>query len=90
MMHAVGGRILFVDLGTGEVRKVDTTEEMIREYLGGDGLAVKLFTEAMSPEVEAFDPRNVLVFAPGLFTGTKCKRIISFSVRESFLENNSG
>ncbi len=68
-MHAIGGRLLFVDLGSGEVRKEETPEDLVRDYLGGDGLAVKLFTDAMSPEVEAFDPRNVLVFAPGLFTG---------------------
>ncbi len=69
MMHARGGKILFVDLGSGDIRKEETPEEMTRTYLGGEGLAAKLFTDAMSPEVEAFDPRNVLVFAPGLFTG---------------------
>jgi len=68
-MHALGGNLLFVDLSTEEVRKEETPEGLIRDYLGGDGLATKLFTDAMSPEVEAFDPENVLVFAPGLFTG---------------------
>jgi aldehyde:ferredoxin oxidoreductase len=68
-MHAVGGKILYVDLTSGEVRTEETTSDMVKEYFGGDGLAVKLFTDNMDPSVEPFDGSNVLVFAPGLFTG---------------------
>lgn len=69
MMHAVGGKILFVDLGTGETRTQEFTERLIREYLGGDGLAVRLFIDSMDAMADPFDPANVLIFAPGLFTG---------------------
>ena len=68
-MHAVGGKILYVDLTSGEVRTEEVTPDLVKKYLGGDGLAVKLFTDNMDPSVEPFDDKNVLVFAPGLFTG---------------------
>lgn len=68
-MDARGGKILYVDLTTGKIRSRSTPEEMVRDYLGGEGFAVKLFYDAMDPKLDAFDPKNVLVVAPGLFTG---------------------
>lgn len=68
-MDARGGKILYVDLTTGKIRLRSTPEELVRDYLGGEGFAVKLFYDAMDPKLDAFDPKNVLVVAPGLFTG---------------------
>jgi aldehyde:ferredoxin oxidoreductase len=68
-MHAIGGKILYVDLTSGEVRTEEVTPDLVKKYLGGDGLAVRLFTDNMDPSVEPFDDKNVLVFTPGLFTG---------------------
>ncbi len=68
-MYALGGKILFVDLTTGKMRAENTPEDLIRDYLGGEGFAVRLFYDAMDPKLDAFDSKNVLVVAPGLFTG---------------------
>jgi len=61
--------LLFIDLSSGSIRKEGTSQHLLREYLGGDGLATRLFTKRMIPGMDAFDPRNVLVLAPGLFNG---------------------
>ncbi|MFP4545576.1 MAG: aldehyde ferredoxin oxidoreductase family protein [Methanomassiliicoccales archaeon] len=68
-MHGIGGRILHVDLNTGESREEKVPEGMVRDYLGGEGFAAKLFTELADPQVDPFDPDNPLVIAPGLFSG---------------------
>jgi len=68
-MHAIGGQILHVDLDSGKVTREPTTETLVKEYLGGDGLAVRLFVDGMEPDTDAFDPGNVLILAPGLFAG---------------------
>lgn len=68
-MDARGGKILCVDLVKGKMKAEKTPEDLIRDYLGGEGFAVKLFYDVMDPKLDAFDPRNVVVVAPGLFTG---------------------
>ncbi|MBM4237152.1 MAG: aldehyde ferredoxin oxidoreductase, partial [Euryarchaeota archaeon] len=68
-MHARGGHILIVNLTSGEIRREKTPKELKADYVGGEGFAVKLFFDRMDPKLDAFDPRNVLVAAPGLLTG---------------------
>ncbi len=63
MTHFVGyaGNILRVDLSTGNVIKVPTAdyEEL---FLGGRGIAAKIYWDEVSPGIKAFDPENRLVF----------------------------
>ena len=68
-MQALRGKLLYVDLTGGKITKEDTPDNLIRDYLGGEGFAVKLFCDAMDPKLDAFDPNNVLVVSAGLFTG---------------------
>ncbi len=69
-MDALGGSILIVDLSEGSVKREKTPDSLIRDYLGGEGFAVRLFCDAMDPNLDAFHPGNVIVVAPGLLTGT--------------------
>jgi len=68
-MYGIGGGILSIDLSNGDVRVDNTDESLIKDYLGGDGLAVRLFVDRADPAVDPFDPANPLVFAPGLLNG---------------------
>ncbi len=61
--------LLHVDLSKGRVRKAPTPPCLISNYLGGNGLAVRLFLESMGPSLDAFHPENILVISPGLFNG---------------------
>ncbi|MEJ2245494.1 MAG: aldehyde ferredoxin oxidoreductase C-terminal domain-containing protein [Acidobacteriota bacterium] len=58
------GRILRVDLTTGEFEKIPTMDYAER-YLGGRGLASRLYWEQVRPETAAFDPGNRLIFMTG-------------------------
>jgi aldehyde:ferredoxin oxidoreductase len=57
-------------LTSGEVRTQEIPEQWFRDYVGGEGVAVRQFYELMDPELDAFDPRQPLIFATGPLTGT--------------------
>jgi aldehyde:ferredoxin oxidoreductase len=56
-------RVLFVDMNTGKIR-IELREDLI-EYLGGVGVASKLFMENLHPELEPTAPEQPIVFAIG-------------------------
>jgi aldehyde:ferredoxin oxidoreductase len=55
-----GGKILNVDLSSGDVTTEPVTAEMARDYIGGSGFSVKLLFERSVPNKDAFDPSNPL------------------------------
>lgn len=63
------GKMLWVDLSSNTLTTVPTTN-YVPKYLGGRGLACKIYWDEMRPEVGAFDPENVLIFTTGPYTGT--------------------
>ncbi|MCK5560227.1 MAG: aldehyde ferredoxin oxidoreductase family protein [Thermoplasmata archaeon] len=69
-MHGYSGMILEVDLTEGEISTSKVTEKMIRNYLGGNGFATKILYDNFKSQTDAFDPENILVITPGVFTGT--------------------
>jgi aldehyde:ferredoxin oxidoreductase len=62
------GSIARVDLSTGAVTDIPT-EEYAEGYLGGRGMATRIYWDAVGPEVQAFDPENRLIFATGPCAG---------------------
>ncbi len=62
--------VLRVNLSTGHIRKEAVPEQIIRNFVGGRGVGTKLVMDNMDPKIDAFDPRNPLVFATGPVTGT--------------------
>jgi aldehyde:ferredoxin oxidoreductase len=68
--EAINGRILNVNLTTGEIEPEDIPEEMYRSVLGGYGLGSRLLFDRIPAGADALGPDNVLGFFPGLLTGT--------------------
>jgi len=62
------GKILKVDLSSNQISTIPTMEYADR-FLGGMGLATKIYWDAVSPDVEAFDPLNCLIFVNGPLAG---------------------
>ncbi len=62
------GRIARVDLSSGTVTHIPT-EEYAQAFLGGQGIATKLYWDEVPPQVKAFDPENRLIFATGPCAG---------------------
>ena len=63
------GRILEVDLTAGKIGTRDT-QLYARDYIGGRALASRIAWEELPPDIDAFDPQNVVIVATGPLTGS--------------------
>ena len=64
------GRILVVDLGSGDIHEERIPGKVFRNYLGGIGLAAKILYERIPAGADPLGPDNILAFVSGLLTGT--------------------
>jgi aldehyde:ferredoxin oxidoreductase len=62
------GRMLRVDLTAASTAEVSTSDYAGR-FLGGRGIAAKIYWDEVSPEAQAFDEGNRLIFALGPLAG---------------------
>ncbi len=62
------GNILKINLSDGSVEKTPTDEYADR-FIGGHGIAAKLYWDMVPPEAKAFEPENCLIYASGPVTG---------------------
>ncbi len=69
-MKGYMGKMVMVDIGKKTVESRRIPEEWFRDYIGGEGVAVRLFYELMDPKWDAFDEKQPLIFATGPLTGT--------------------
>lgn len=74
------GKILEVDLGSGNISTRRLDEKIVRDYVGGRGLGAKLLYDELDPAVEPLSEGNVLVFSAGPLTGTKAPASGRFTV----------
>jgi len=62
------GKILKVDLSSARVSDVPTSDYADR-FIGGRGIAAKIYWDEVPPEAKAFDPENRLMFMTGPLSG---------------------
>ena len=67
---AYNGKILNVNLTTGEITPEQLPEQMYRDYLGGYGLGARLLFDRIPQGADPMGPDNVLGLIPGVMTGT--------------------
>ncbi len=70
-MYGYRGTILRVNLTTGEIKKEALDQELAKQYIGGRGLAGKIFADEVDHLVEPFDPENKLIIATGPLSGVQ-------------------
>jgi len=70
-MPGFTGKILRVDLTTGEVSTETPPESFYRRYMGGRGLATYYLFKEVPPGTDPFDPANLFILAPGVLTGVQ-------------------
>jgi benzoyl-CoA reductase subunit BamB len=83
MRYAETGFNLEVDLTRGNIERVPTDPKLTALHLGGLGTNARLMWDRVGPEIDAFDPENLLVFGTGLLAGTPapgCNRTIVSTV----------
>jgi len=62
--------MLEVNLSTGGIAPRGVSEEMMRRYLGGSGLAARMLYDGLDPSVDPLAPEAPLVVMNGLLTGS--------------------
>ncbi len=62
-------KVAFVDLSKEKVVVQDIPKELRKKHLGGRGLNWYYIYNNVTPEVEPFDPENLLVIGTGFLTG---------------------
>ncbi|MGQ9656154.1 MAG: aldehyde ferredoxin oxidoreductase N-terminal domain-containing protein, partial [Thermodesulfobacteriota bacterium] len=73
------GKILKVDLSDGKIAHLDTMAYADR-FLGGRGIATRLYWEGVSPDTGALEPGNRLIFMTGPLVATGVQGASRFEV----------
>ncbi len=70
-MKGYQGKLLKVDLEKEKTKDEELDEELAKKYLGGSGLAAKLFYKQMTKDLDPLSPENPLAFINGPFVGAR-------------------
>ena len=63
-------KVLWIDLSNETIEDKEISDEIIRQYIGGYGLAAKLIYDNMPAKANPLGPEAILGFFPGLLTST--------------------
>jgi aldehyde:ferredoxin oxidoreductase len=64
------GRLLTVDLSTGQVGQLPVSDSLAEAYLGGRGFIAKLLYDRLPRNIDPLGPQNEIILATGPATGT--------------------
>jgi len=78
-MYGWCGKILTVDLSAEVIAEIDT-QPYAERFLGGRGIATRLYWEKVPAATKAFDPENHLIFMTGPITATGAQGASRFAV----------
>ncbi|HPV97758.1 MAG TPA: aldehyde ferredoxin oxidoreductase family protein [Spirochaetota bacterium] len=73
------GKIVRVDLSEERVEDLLPSEELYRSFIGGSGLAAKLFNDMADMSADALSPGALLIFMNGPLAGVKLSGASRFS-----------
>ncbi len=69
-MKGYCNKILEIDLFASRIETTDVSDEDKRRFIGGSGIAAKLFLDRFNPKVDPLSPDNPLIIMNGPLTGT--------------------
>ncbi|MFC1944108.1 aldehyde ferredoxin oxidoreductase N-terminal domain-containing protein [Chloroflexota bacterium] len=69
-LYGYAGKILVADLSSGCLDTLPTSY-YAAEFVGGRGIAARIYWDEVQPDVGAFDPQNCLIFMTGPLAGVK-------------------
>ena len=70
MERGYNGKMLSVNLTTGEITTEHPDESLYRKYLGGYGVGARMLWDRVPVGADPLGPDNMLGMFPGLLTGT--------------------
>ncbi len=69
-MYGWTGKLLRVNLSTGEIIVEPLDPKAARDYIGGRGLGIYLMNQELDPLCDPLSPENMMIMATGPLTGT--------------------
>jgi aldehyde:ferredoxin oxidoreductase len=72
MIPGYAGKFLEVNLSTGDVKKITFSDDVLKDYVGGRGLATRILWDRLGKRWEKLDPLgpdNILLLLTGPLTG---------------------
>ena len=69
MVKGYMGKILFADLSSGTFNEENISEEIYRQFIGGQGLGVRVLYEHIPAGADPFGPDNIVGFVSSPMTG---------------------
>src|SRR5512141_2514452 len=69
-MDAYAGKLLIVDLNTGDIHDLAVNARYAAQYIGGAGLAARYLYDAVDAGTDPLGPENPLIFMSGPLAGT--------------------
>jgi aldehyde:ferredoxin oxidoreductase len=70
MVGGYTGKILFVNLSTGDLKEEAPDEKLYKDFVGGSGLGARILYSRQKAGVDPLGPENMLGFVTGPLTGT--------------------
>ena len=69
-MYGYWGKILRVNLSTGEIKTEEFGEDFVKKWLGTRGFGIHYLLREMDPKADPLGEENKLIFSTGALTGT--------------------
>ena len=79
--YGFAGKILYVDLTNGSVKKEALDLELAKKFLGGFGIDLSLLHRLLKPGTDPFSPENPVIIGAGALVGT----IVPSSAKITFI-----
>lgn len=70
MLGGYAGNFLWVDLSTGELKDEVPSDDLLRDFIGGYGVAARVLYSRQRPGVDPLGPENIFVVMTGPLTGS--------------------
>ena len=95
MSNGVAGRILWVDLTSGEIREETPDDRFYRKYIGGRGIGAWTLLKNQPAHADALGPDNILGFTAGLLVGflpgaTRCSIVTKSPLTDGWGDSSVG
>jgi aldehyde:ferredoxin oxidoreductase len=74
------GKVLEIDLSTGKIENGSIKEEDRKNFIGGSGLAAKIFFDSVNPKVDPLSSENPFILMTGPVVGTHFPGTSRFAV----------
>lgn len=71
MLGGYTGKVLNIDLTTGNIAIETYPEDILRKYLGASGIAAKILYDRTNRDTDPLGPENHLIYMTGPFAGTR-------------------